>query len=132
MSYKRFFLQQVENLVKELVNILPGNSNVELFKEKFYLIRKMNNILIINSFIRYVLPYKKQIEDHNEKFFLDGGGQEDISKDNYKFTLDIKKDWNSISADNKEIIWKYFNILILLSEKYICEKMTKSDSEDKV
>ena len=62
-------------------------------------------------------------------FFLEGGGQENVTKDNYKFALNIKNDWKSISVDNKEIIWKYFNILILLSEKVIVENLN-SEKKD--
>ena len=123
MSYKLAFLQQTENLINELISILPGNYNVELFKEKYYLVKKMNSNLIINSFIKYILPHKNHIVEHNETFFVEGGGQENIDEDNYKFILDIKKDWLSISNENKEIIWKYFNILILLSEKHIIESV---------
>ena len=123
MSYKLAFLQQTENLITELINILPGNYNVELFKEKFFLIKKINSNLIVNSFIKYILPHKDHIVNHNDKFFLDGGGQEAVTEDNYQFALDIKNDWKTITDDNKEIIWKYFNILVLISEKVILENL---------
>tara|TARA_R110002074_G_scaffold344580_1_gene514968 strand:+ start:283 stop:651 length:369 start_codon:yes stop_codon:yes gene_type:complete len=122
MSYKSAFLQQTENLITVLNEILPNNYNIELFKEQFLLIKQMNSNLITKSFIKYVLPHKNHIVEHNDKFFLDGGGQEHLQKDN-KFTLDIKKDWNIISVENKEIIWKYFNILVLLAEKIILETL---------
>ena len=122
MSYKSAFLQQTENLITVLNEILPNNYNIELFKEQFLLIKQMNSNLITKSFIKYVLPHKNHIVEHNDKFFLDGGGQEHLQKDN-KFTLDIKKDWNIISIENKEIIWKYFNILVLLAEKIILETL---------
>ena len=122
MSYKSAFLQQTENLITVLNEILPNNYNIELFKEQFLLIKQMNRNLITKSFIKYVLPHKNHIVEHNDKFFLDGGGQEHLQKDN-KFTLDIKKDWNIISVENKEIIWKYFNILVLLAEKIILETL---------
>ena len=123
MSYKLAFLQQTENLIIELINILPDNYNVELFKEKFNLIKKINSNIIVNSFIKYILPHKKHIIEHDDTFFLEGGGQENVTEDNYQFALDIKNDWKLISDDNKEIIWKYFNILILLSEKVIFENL---------
>jgi len=122
MSYKSAFLQQTENLITVLNEILPNNYNIELFKEQFLLIKQMNSNLITKSFIKYVLPHKNHIVEHNDKFFLDGGCQEHLQKDN-KFTLDIKKDWNIISVENKEIIWKYFNILVLLAEKIILETL---------
>ena len=70
MSYKLAFLQQTENLITELINILPDNYNIELFKEKFFIIKQMNSNIIINSFIKYILPHKKYIIGHDDIFFF--------------------------------------------------------------
>lgn len=124
LNYKSLFIEQTENLIDELMNILPENKNVEIFKEQYYFIKKANSKMIVNSFVKYVLPHKRYIQEKNEKFFLEGGGQEEVSKDNYNFVLDIKKDWYTISVNNKEIIWKYFNVLVLLSEKIILQSLS--------
>ena len=67
----------------------------------------------------------EQMED--DKFFLEGGGQDEL-KDNsgLKFRDNIKNMWLSeMSDENKEIIWKYFKIFVILSEKYIMETLNK-------
>jgi hypothetical protein len=61
----------------------------------------------------------------NESFFLNGGGQEEL-KDNsgLKFRDNIRNLWiKEMCDENKEIIWKYFKIFIVLSEKYIVETL---------
>tara|TARA_R110002074_G_scaffold378793_1_gene556723 strand:- start:1129 stop:1491 length:363 start_codon:yes stop_codon:yes gene_type:complete len=119
------FIEQTQNLIEILIDILPNNYNVKLFKEGFETLRKYNNNLIINSYIKYVLPHKKHIVEHNDIFFLEGGGQEElVNKDNYQFAIDIKDDWKNISIEDKEILWKCFNILVLLSEKIIIESVS--------
>ena len=62
--------------------------------------------------------------NEDSSFFLDGGGQEEL-KDNsgLKFRDNITNLWKTEMSDqNKEIIWKYFKIFILLCEKYILTK----------
>jgi hypothetical protein len=125
MSYNAMFIEQTQNLIEILVDILPDNYNVKVFKEGFETLRKYNKQLIINGYIKYVLPHKKYIIEHNDKFFLEGGGQENLVNDNnYQFTIDIKKDWGKISNDDKEILWKCFNILVLIAEKIIIESVS--------
>ena len=60
-----------------------------------------------------------------ESFFLSGGGQEEIKdKSGIKLRDNIRSLWVSeMSPQNKEVVWKYFKIFVLLSEKYILENV---------
>ena len=94
-----------------------------LFEEKFYAAKKMNSDLIINAFINYVLPHKDQVMAKNEDFFLKGGGQENLGEDKYQYALDLKDKWAKFNEANKAVIWKFFQVLIILSERHIIERM---------
>jgi hypothetical protein len=123
MSVKQVFIQQIDNFVNELCTIFPDSNEILMFREKYNLIRYANSKLVVEYFIMYILPHKKKIINQEESFFLEGGGQEEI-KDNsgLKFRDSIKSLWISeMSDENKEIIWKYFKIFIILCEKYILE-----------
>ena len=123
MSVKQVFIQQIDNFVNELCTIFPDSNEILMFREKYNLIRYANSKLVVEYFILYILPHKKKIINQEESFFLEGGGQEEI-KDNsgLKFRDSIKSLWISeMSDENKEIIWKYFKIFIILCEKYILE-----------
>jgi len=63
--------------------------------------------------------------DKKESFFLEGGGQDEIKGETgLKFRDNIKKLWISdMSDDNKDVVWKYFKVFILLSEKFINENI---------
>ena len=124
MSIKQIFLQQIDNFIKELSNLFPNNGEIQLFNEKYNLIRSANSKLIIEYFVQFIYPFKNQIMSKDDQFFLGGGGQEELKdKSGLKFRDSIKKIWVSeISIDNKEIIWKYFGTFILLCEKYNIEK----------
>jgi hypothetical protein len=126
MSIKQIFLQQTDNFMNELCNIIT-TGDMLLFKEKYNFIRNANSKLIIDYFVHFVYPFKSQIISQDDKFFLEGGGQDEL-KDNsgLKFRDNIKNMWLSeMSDENKEIIWKYFKIFVILSEKYINEIINK-------
>ena len=128
MSVKQIFLQQTDNFMNELCNIFSNNGEILLFREKYNLIRSTNSKLIIEYFVQFVYPHKKKIMEQDETFFLNGGGQEEIKDTSgLKFRDNLTKLWlNDMSDQNKEIIWKYFKIFILLCEKYIIENLDKN------
>ena len=123
MSIKQIFLQQTDNFINELCTIFPNNSDILLFREKYILIKMANSKLIIDYFVVYIYPFKTVINSQEESFFLDGGGQTELKDTSgLKFRDNIKSLWiNQISNENKDIIWKYFKIFIVLCEKYIVE-----------
>ena len=127
MSVKSVFLKQLDNFINELCTIFPKSKDISLFADKYNLIRSVNSGLIIDYFTLYIYPHKNKINNKDESFFLEGGGQDEIKDTSgLKFRDNIKTLWiNEMSDENKEIIWKYFNIFILLCEKYLIENMSK-------
>jgi len=125
MTSKQIFIQQTDNFMNELCSIFPSDGELLLFREKYNLIRSANSKLILEYFVIYIYPFKTQILDKDERFFLDGGGQDELKDSSgLKFRDNIKNLWTSkMSDENKEIIWKYFNLFILLCEKYVIENM---------
>jgi len=123
MSTKQILLTQIDNFINELCTIFQNNGEMLLFREKYNLVRGVNSNLVIEYFITYIYPFKKNIMNKEESFFLDGGGQEELKdKSGLKFRDSIKTLWiTQLSEENKEIIWKYFKIFIILCEKYIIE-----------
>ncbi len=125
VQIRTVFIQQLDSFVEEMSGLYPDEKEIMLFAEKYKLVKGVNNKMIIEGFIQYVLPLKTQILEKNEDFFLNGGGQEDI-KDDYSNQLKeiIKNVWkNRMTEVNKEIIWKYFTVFVKLSEKYAIELM---------
>ena len=128
MSIKQIFLQQIDNFINELCTIFPSNMEIKLLSEKYNLIKSSNSKLVVTYFIEFIYPYKNQIMEQDDNFFLGGGGQEEIKNNSgLKFRDNIKKLWISkMSDENKEIVWKYFKIFIILCEKYIMEELKTS------
>ena len=125
MSNKTKLLQQISNFIEELNTTFPNNNDIEMFKEKFLFLKSVNSQLIIEYFIKFIYPLKECILNQDEKFFLEGGGQDEV-KDKHGLNMrdNLKNLWlGEMSDDNKTIVWKYFKIFILLSEKYINESL---------
>jgi len=127
MSTKNIIITQITNFIDELVNTYPNNNELVIFREKYSLLKNANSQLIINYFIQYIYPHKDVIKNEDEKFFLEGGGQEEINdKNGLKFRDNMKQLWNNnMTENNKKIVWKYFKTFILLIDKYIVENVGK-------
>ena len=123
MSTKTKLLQQISNFIEELNTTFPNNNDIEMFKEKFLFLKSVNSQLIIEYFIKFIHPLKESILNKDENFFLEGGGQDEVTdKNGLNMRDNLKKLWISeMSDDNKTVVWKYFKIFILLSDKYINE-----------
>jgi len=127
MSIKTTLLKQIDNFVNELCIIFPKSKDILLLSEKYYLIKNVNSNLIVEYFVLYIYPHKNKINDQDESFFIEGGGQDELKNNSgLKFRDNIKTLWlNEMSDENKEIIWKYFKLFIILCEKYIIANMEK-------
>ena len=97
--------------------------------KKFNMITKVNNTMVFRGFLLHVYPHKQNIMNEDEKFFLSnatdlvkGAADKD---DNVSITqaLNIKKLWESnMTTETKSALWKYFKVLIVLSERIVAEK----------
>ncbi len=125
MNVKQTFLQNTDNFINELNRLFPQNRDIVLLKEKYNLAKDIDSKLIITYFVQYVYPHKDKIMKQDDTYFLEGGGQEELTDTSgLRFRDNIKNLWeNEMSNDNKEIIWKYFKIFVILCEKYIIENL---------
>ena len=123
MTTKQKLLVQIDSFLSELCTIFPDDKSINLLNEKYLFIKSANSTLVVQYFIKFIYPCKEQILSQDENFFLQGGGQDEIKHESgLKFRDNLKNLWNSqMSDENKVIVWKYFKIFILLSEKYINE-----------
>jgi hypothetical protein len=125
MNVKGILVKQIDNFIIELCTIFPKSNDIALLADKYDFIKRVNSKLIIDYFVLYIYPHKNKINEKDETFFLEGGGQDEIKDTSgLKFRDNIKTLWiNEMSNENKEIIWKYFKMFIILSEKYIVENL---------
>jgi hypothetical protein len=127
VSLKRFN-KQVDNFLVALKKIFPERKEFSIFEAQMEGARMINKRIVIDSFITYVYPFKGQIMNKDESFFLQEGNV-GVKKDYMSHALNLKDLWlNSLRPENKEMVWKYFQVMILLAEKSINSVTTKSKS----
>lgn len=122
MSTLTAFNTQLERLVKDLITYFPESKDFKLFESSFQLLKQANPRKILELFKIHILSkYKQYILDKNEHFFLSNDYNDIIATNDNNYAellmLRLKDNWSSIDDKNKEIIWKYFQVLIVLSEK---------------
>tara|TARA_Y100000591_G_scaffold268365_1_gene242570 strand:+ start:2256 stop:2612 length:357 start_codon:yes stop_codon:yes gene_type:complete len=71
----------------------------------------MDNLILMNLFKKYIYIYKNDINDKNKVIL--NKMEEHLFENKIKIT-DI---WDTIEEKNKETIWKYLKVFILLCEQ---------------
>ena len=100
--------------------------SIELFQDKLELLKKANPRMVIESFIFYVYPYKKEIMACDERFLLNYDFQDKVDQAGYTSIIDvlhIKEIWvNYANQQIKDTISEYLQVLVLLAERFMEEK----------
>lgn len=126
------FNSQLENMLNDLSNAFPDFMDIKIFREKYYLAKSSNPRMIILVFLKYIYPYKKQIINKDEQFFLSDDltenvkNNKDLQKESgadneYILTkaLNLKTLWSDMDEQHKDTLWTYFKVLIILCERYV-------------
>ena len=112
------FNKVVNNFLNDLSSILPKEKDILVFQSQISVMEMVDPSKMIKSFIKFAFPFKDKIVNKDEKFFL-GEGNVPIEADYMSESIHLKKLWeNKLSDENKEIVWKYFQVLTVLAEKY--------------
>ena len=136
MSNLGRFNSQLENMLNDLSKSFPNFMEIKIFREKFLIAKTSNPKLILLIFLKYIYPYKDSILNQDETFFLSDSltdnitNNDQIQKDgnvdnDYILTkaLNIKGLWGKMSKQEKDTLWTYFKVLIVLCERYVNESM---------
>lgn len=134
MSNLQRFNSQLENMLDDLIRIFPDAKSIRVYKEKFILAKSANPQIVLLVFLKYIYPYKQQVINKEESFFLsdnltnkivnnDELKEEAEADSEYILTqaLGIKNLWKKMSEEQKETLWTYFKVLMVLCERYVQE-----------
>jgi hypothetical protein len=106
-------------------NFLNYKSDIILTKTAIEFVKKSNPRLVVEQFVVSVKPYKNELFDCNENFFLDYEKNlelTDIGDHEMSLVSKIKTLWssNNITDNQKAYIWLYLQKLYKAGEK-ICK-----------
>lgn len=138
MTIIKMFNKQIISLITELINYFNDNK-MKILKEKILIVNSANPSLIIRLFFENVYKYKDIIMEKDETFFLEQINEDNISKlynknkqlaeknnINIMDVINLKDYWESLSSDDKDVIWKYLQVLIVLTEKWVLNNINNT------
>ena len=119
MTLLNAFTTQIKNLIIELYEVLPYNKEISVNKTAIELIIKTNPRLLYTAFTTYIMPFKSQVLDRDDNFFLSREVQPNgaINKQIVGTLNILKRLWPSLTSSTKDSVWLYFAVLIKLHER---------------
>lgn len=124
-------LTKFNNTVEQMIDALAErysyheyfSKELSLTKEKFVLLRKTNPRKVVEGVLVFVYPYKKQIMENDETFFLQKDYNNDTKDEGHLVkALKIKELWDTdMDEVTKQNLFNYFKVLIVLAERYVAE-----------
>jgi hypothetical protein len=117
------FNKTIDEFANNLLNALgnhPFSKDIKSYKDKLETLIKINPRKVLEGFMLKVYPFKKEIMNRDETFFLGKDYSNELNTDSIIESLKIKEIWeNEASESVKKTIWTYFQVLIILSEQAV-------------
>jgi hypothetical protein len=116
------FNSRLDEFLKDLISSYPNDKDFLMFKQSFNMIKLVDDSKPAFLFKIYTMNYVDQILQNDEKFFLDHDFKDELnSSDNNNFSSEmlvkLKSYWQTMSNENKTVIWKYLNLLCKINIK---------------
>ena len=121
IDFYALFNEKMLEFAKDLCDVFPNVAEFKRFRSGILMLMNLEPKTLEGIFRTYVVSkYKNQLLKKDESFFLEHKEYEIHSQrtDYWLELIDqLKKMWVILDNENREIIWKYFHIMIVLSEK---------------
>lgn len=119
MDYLEKFNDTFREMIQDLVNVFPQDSELRMYKLGLEAVLFADRHVISKVFYNEIAtPYGDKIKNQDESFFLEKDYQEFGHYENVgDIVRKLKGCWMELSDDNKEVIWKYFKVLSVLSQR---------------
>lgn len=123
---KKIFCTVLTDFLNDIYKSYPDASLMIFMKMTDALIAT-NPSRVVANFMEYVDPVKDKIKAKDESFFINGGLTQQVSKDHSFLNDEIDKIlsiWTDekTSTKTKDVIWKYFQVLVEIGEKIESKK----------
>ena len=110
-TFNTRLVEFLEDLRGVMGDVPDYNSLVTVVKT----LSRMNERQNARLFIQYVSePYKNEILDRNEAFFVTHDYTEANAGDIVQL---LKGVWNKLAQEDKDMIWEHLNLLVIITQK---------------
>ena len=107
MSLLTAFTTQLELFSKEICNLYPNDSDLNLGHSLIIVFKKTNPRKLLEIYNTYVIDFRKYIDNKDESFFLNHDFK-DIAEKNknnemtFSLVIKLKEYWSELSDNNKK------------------------------
>lgn len=117
------FNKQLGDFISDLMAVYPQDETFKLAKKTLAIIELADERKPIQVFSAYVPLYREKVRTRDESFLLNDSHDE-IQSAAAEYGVNeiidrLKNYWREMALENKEAVWKYLQVLIALSDKYI-------------
>jgi hypothetical protein len=114
------FNTTIKELVRDLINVFPEDSDFQMVQLGLTAAVIADETVVQKKFHEEVSKYDTQILSKDEAFFLNKNYEElqnaGIAD---RLITKVKSYWQQLDTHNREMVWKYLKVLVLLDRK-IC------------
>jgi hypothetical protein len=121
---KTVFIERFNTTVNEFVTQLcilcPNVKEFQTFKTGMSVLLLCDTTYIQQFFNKHIASkYRQQILNKDESFFLNENYDIEDEQGYWKsFIETICGLWTGLSSENKDTVWQYFRVLLVLNDKY--------------
>ena len=123
LKYLTIFNDQFMNMVKDVAKTFPDDKYLKSYPTVVRGLLSVNERILHDMVhTQFIEKYRDQLLNKDESFFLSNNYVEfkdttytEDQRDS--FITWMKNNWTSLNVDNKEVMWKYFHLLVALDTK---------------
>lgn len=119
----RHYKNTLIEFMDELIDMFPTEGDLVIIR--FFLNDQVPIEDVVKHTYTHLVPLKPLIQERNDKFFLENQVLYQEINNNDRVNH-FKRIWESesISKEDREVMWRWFELLVALAEKYhqVCNK----------
>jgi len=121
MDFLGKFNHTFKEFINDLIKSFPGDPDFKMYKMAISTAMIMNESLVIGVFKEKVMDrYSEKILAKDDAFFMDNNYNELQGEFSEASAIiqKLKGYWSGMSPDDRDVVWRYFVVLVKLSQKY--------------
>lgn len=112
------FISLIDDFMTELEFSFPEESEIKMTHSKLKMLAVINPDMIVQEFVSYLSPYKKQLFDKDHHFFMDLSNF-NLDKSSAMQGIKIIELLKNTDSGNTDVIFNYMQKLFRLGEKIL-------------
>jgi hypothetical protein len=124
LTFFRLFNQKAEEFCKDLVSTFPEVNEFKQLKSGMLLLKNLDEKKPREIFSGFMTQqFRESIMGRHESFFMNEahehiGRIDGVDNSQWDSIVDLLRSlWVGLNDENKDVIWKYFQVLIAVSDK---------------